>query len=87
LLRSGKLTWHYVIVAGYTETHIELVDPAGGRRYKTPNANFVGAWKFQTDMNGNWMEGTMADLLLFLVKSTEAKTQTMIVPLNSIHSN
>jgi hypothetical protein len=40
----------------------------------------MGAWRFETDMDGNEMTGEMADLLLFLMRTSEARSQTLIVP-------
>lgn len=80
LVRSGELTWHYVVVVGYDEKNLEIADPAGGQRYKITTQQFMGAWRFETDMDGNEMTGEMADLLLFLMRTSEARSQTLIVP-------
>ena len=53
LLRSGKLYWHYVVVVGYDENNIIIADPGWGKRRVLPLADFLGAWNFVTDMNGN----------------------------------
>lgn len=52
LLRSGKLTWHYVVVIGYTQDDITIADPAGYIHTKK-NDIFLSAWNFSTDMSGN----------------------------------
>lgn len=52
LLRSGRTTWHYVAVIGYTEKEIITADPGDGRRNVMPIEHFLGAWKFVTDMDG-----------------------------------
>jgi predicted double-glycine peptidase len=80
LVRSGDTLWHYVVVVGYDKDRIEVADPAGGQRYKMKTSQFMGAWQFKTDMEGNPTTGPLADALLFLVRSGEAKTQTLIVP-------
>jgi ABC-type bacteriocin/lantibiotic exporter with double-glycine peptidase domain len=79
-VRSGYTTWHYVVVVGYDEEFIEIADPSGGRRYKLETRKFMGAWTFETDMNGTNMSVRLADIALFLVQTGEAKSQTLIVP-------
>lgn len=58
LLRSGKLTWHYVLVIGYSENTIIIADPSGGNRSEMTTKNFMGSWKFSTDMEGNSIYST-----------------------------
>jgi hypothetical protein len=57
LLRSGKLTWHYVVVIGYTHETIITADPSGGYRDELPVKHFLGAWTFLTDMEGTGVVG------------------------------
>jgi hypothetical protein len=52
LLRSGKQTWHYVVVIGYTEDTIITADPGPGKRKEIKNEYFLGAWSFTHDMYG-----------------------------------
>jgi hypothetical protein len=52
LLRSGPRTWHYVVVTGYTPATIVTADPGDGQRHELPVADFLGAWRFTTDMGG-----------------------------------
>lgn len=50
LLRSGRTTWHYVVVIGYTTTGIRIADPAG-YEHTMENALFEAAWNFSGDMH------------------------------------
>jgi len=51
LLRSGKATWHYVVVIGYSPTKFTIADP-GGYEHTMENSLFENAWNFSSDMNG-----------------------------------
>lgn len=53
LLRSDTDLWHYVVVIGYTTEDILIADPNSGQKEWILNKNFIGSWKFATDMNGN----------------------------------
>tara|TARA_Y100000034_G_scaffold134066_1_gene201493 strand:- start:1963 stop:2691 length:729 start_codon:yes stop_codon:yes gene_type:complete len=55
LVRSGQLTWHWVVVIGYDPEHITVADPGWGRARKMTRAEFEGAWAFTHDMRGNKM--------------------------------
>lgn len=81
LLRSGELTWHYVVVIGYTEDVIVVADPGWGQRVEMPVENFLGSWSFKTDMRGNECGH---ESLVFLLKAAEVRSHTMIVPWNSL---
>lgn len=52
LLRSGKSTWHYVVVIGYTPELVILADPAYGARREVPVKHFIDAWNFTSDILG-----------------------------------
>jgi predicted double-glycine peptidase len=81
LLRSGQLTWHYVLVIGYNENSIIIADPASGEREIMPNEAFMGAWNFKTDMRGR--EAGHPSLVL-LLRMSEVYPKTMIVPWHSV---
>ncbi|MDX1401545.1 MAG: C39 family peptidase, partial [Kiloniellales bacterium] len=55
LVRSGKRTWHYVVVVGYTKNTIITADPGGGVREVLPLDDFMGAWEFSKDLYGRDM--------------------------------
>lgn len=52
LLRSGKSTWHYVLVIGYTKNIIVVADPGRGAKRVMNVQDFLGAWNFSTNMGG-----------------------------------
>lgn len=52
LLRSGKLTWHYVVVVGYDEKTITVADPGYGDLRVMSVQDFESAWQFTSDMRG-----------------------------------
>ena len=82
LLRSSEITWHFVVVIGYTEKNIEVADPGGGIRYSMPVDHFLGAWNFSTDMEGNDCSSTLGNFLWFLMRVGEARENILIVPKN-----
>ena len=53
LLRSGKWTWHYVVVIGYDKDGIWIANPASGAEEKISTEIFLSSWNFKTDMGGN----------------------------------
>lgn len=53
LLRSGPTTWHYVLVVGYTKTHLEIADPARGELRLVEEKVFLDAWSFIADTHGD----------------------------------
>lgn len=53
LLRSGKTTWHYVVVIGFDPEKIIIADPGSGTRRQINIKSFCSAWNFSTDMEGN----------------------------------
>ena len=53
LVRSDTAMWHYIVAIGYDSGNIITADPGGGQRIVLPNKNFMGAWKFTTDLDGN----------------------------------
>lgn len=53
LVRSGDMTWHYLVVIGYDRDYVYTADPSQGGRRAIPVANFLSAWRFQTDLRGN----------------------------------
>lgn len=55
LVRSGKKTWHFVVVIGYTKDSIITADPSGAKREVLSNSVFEGAWKFESDLYGRDM--------------------------------
>ncbi len=57
LLRSGKNTWHYVVVIGYSKNQFFIADPGTGFREIIQIEDFKGAWNFQTDMDGKSIVG------------------------------
>ena len=61
-MRSGEAMWHFVIVYGYTDTHMKIADPSG-EMYEMPLENFLGCWSWKTDMQGNECGSLMADLM------------------------
>lgn len=52
LLRSGRFTWHYVVVIGYTLDMVVVADPGDGKRRLLATNDFLGSWKFHSDMYG-----------------------------------
>jgi predicted double-glycine peptidase len=57
LLRSGRKTWHYVVVIGYTKDNIILADPGRGARREVKTSTFLSSWNFTSDINGNSVVG------------------------------
>jgi hypothetical protein len=58
LLRSGRDTWHYVVVVGYLNDGkvFTVADPAsGGYTHNMTAAQLNGAWRFSHDMSGNYI--------------------------------
>lgn len=53
LLRSGDLTWHYVVVTGYDNENFLIANPSTGSVDKIKKEHLVGAWNFSSDMSGN----------------------------------
>lgn len=51
LLRSGQYTWHYIVVIGYNENNITIIDPIDGK-INIDIIKFEQAWKFTHDMDG-----------------------------------
>ncbi|CAE7860245.1 PYRB [Symbiodinium microadriaticum] len=53
LVRSGKTTWHYIVVVGYTKKDFTVADPGDGKISKMKLEHLKGSWEFTTDMSGN----------------------------------
>lgn len=77
LLRSGKYTWHYVVVIGYDSNCISIADPANGTSYKIPIEDFVSSWNFRTTMQGYAVTN-----LCFTCKGTGQWTEFNVGPLS-----
>lgn len=52
LVRSGKLTWHYVVVVGYDKYSIIVADPGDGEISYISTKIFDEAWGFTSDLSG-----------------------------------
>ena len=55
LLRSGFYLWHYVVLIGYTADSFIIADPNDGKQIIISSEDFLGAWRFELDMNGQKM--------------------------------
>lgn len=75
LVRSGKMTWHYIVVIGYTSDLIIIADPADGARHEIPVKDFLGAWDFFSDLWGESQQG-----MVQLLRTAEVYPRTMVVP-------
>lgn len=82
LLRSGKKTWHYVVVIGYMKDKIIIADPGWGKQVTMPIDNFEGAWDFSTDMRGEEMLNDFDPFLYMVTTLGDVSGNTMIVPKN-----
>lgn len=76
LVRSDRTRWHYVVVIGYNDHEIIIADPGWGRRRVLPTNQFLGAWAFETDMDGTAMG--KADLVQQLLHWTDVVGNTYI---------
>lgn len=81
LIRSSRLTWHYVVAIGYTETEVVIADPAYGKTRSVENSILLNAWSFSSDIRGNKMPSF--DWIRILVEWSEARGYTLIVPKES----
>jgi hypothetical protein len=52
LVRSGTMTWHYIVVTGYDTENVTAADPAWGGPRVLPVNDFIKSWNFISDLHG-----------------------------------
>jgi predicted double-glycine peptidase len=77
LVRSGKYTWHYVVVIGYDPLTIVIADPADGLINTIPAEDFLSSWAFASNMEGYAITGPC-----FICKGSGLWTQYNLGPLS-----
>lgn len=77
LLRSGNKFWHYVVAIGYNQKEIIIADPADAKIKFIKNNDFLSAWKFDGDLEGNELD---FDIYRQLIKFADINSMLMIIP-------
>lgn len=77
LVRSGENLWHFIIIRGFTEDKVLVVDPGGGVLYDMSIETFIGCWSWRTDMDGTPCGN---EYLCTLLRAAEVYPYTFICP-------
>lgn len=77
LVRSGKYTWHYVVVIGYSNNNIYLANPSNGLLECVSKKIFYESWSFYGDLAGR--NYSFFDSMILLLRTVEIYPNIMIV--------
>lgn len=77
LVRSGRYTWHYVVVIGYSANNIYLANPSTGLLECISKKIFYESWSFYGDLSGKTY--SYLDSMILLLRTVEIYPNLVIV--------
>ena len=77
LVRSGRYTWHYVVVIGYSKNNVYIANPASGLLECINKKIFYESWSFYGDLSGR--NYSYLDSMILILRTFEIYPNLMIV--------
>lgn len=77
LVRSGRYTWHYVVVIGYSKNNIYIANPASGILECISKKIFYESWSFYGDLNGE--SYSYFDSMILLLRTIEVYPNLFLI--------
>ena len=77
LVRSGRYTWHYVVVIGFSPNNIYIGNPSNGSLECISKKIFYESWSFYGDINRNTY--SFFDSMILLLRTASIYPNVMIV--------